>query len=293
MVGTIVNPEIVLKEGGASTEVILEEMEKLSRDLRVAAATLGRDEARYMVDVYYQMQEQRIRGGGQIRAANADDDTAEPHQLIRWTESLFDNAERNLRRMLQGYAEGDPVGRWALSVKGIGPVLSAGILAHVDIEKAPTVGHIWRFAGLDPTVTWNKGQKRPWNADLKVICWRIGESFVKVQNYDDDVYGHIYRQRKDLEQERNVLGAYAEQAAASLAAKNWRDGTATKAWYEKGMLPPARIHLRATRYAVKLYLAHWHHVAYETRFHAPPPKPYVIEHLGHAHYLAPPNWPMQ
>src|SRR5581483_161544 len=25
---------------------------------------------------------------------------------------------------------------------------------HIDIEKAPTAGHIWRFAGLDPTLRW-------------------------------------------------------------------------------------------------------------------------------------------
>jgi hypothetical protein len=48
------------------------------------------------------------------------------------------------------------------------------LLARIDIVKAPTAGHIWRYAGLDPTVRWNKGEKRPWNAGLKVLCcpWR-------------------------------------------------------------------------------------------------------------------------
>jgi hypothetical protein len=58
------------------------------------------------------------------------------------------------------------------------------------------------------------------------------------------------------------------------------------------MLPPARIHRRAVRYAVKLFLAHYHHVAYEVEFGEPPPKPYVIEHLGHVDFIGPPNWPM-
>ncbi len=59
------------------------------------------------------------------------------------------------------------------------------------------------------------------------------------------------------------------------------------------MLPPAeRIQLRAQRYAVKLFLAHLHHVWHEIAFGTPPPKPFVIEHMGRAHYIAPPNWPM-
>ena len=38
--------------------------------------------------------------------------------------------------------------------RGIGPVIAAGLLANIDIKQAPTVGHIWRFAGLDPTNKW-------------------------------------------------------------------------------------------------------------------------------------------
>lgn len=56
------------------------------------------------------------------------------------------------------------------SIHGIGPVISAGLLAHIDIHRAVTVGHIWRFAGLDPSVKWLKKTKRPWNAGLKVLC---------------------------------------------------------------------------------------------------------------------------
>ena len=54
--------------------------------------------------------------------------------------------------------------RWARSIYGIWPVLAAGLLAHIDIEQAPTVGHIWSFAGLDPTKKWQPKTTRPWNA---------------------------------------------------------------------------------------------------------------------------------
>jgi len=58
------------------------------------------------------------------------------------------------------------------------------------------------------------------------------------------------------------------------------------------MLPPAHIHARARRYAVKLFLSHYHHVAYEVATGQKPPKPYVLDRIpGHTHYVAPPNWP--
>jgi hypothetical protein len=263
---------------------------KLSRDLREAAATLTDEEARYLVDYYYQLQRDRIRSGNQVRAT---DEAEQPHALLRWVAENTEILEKNILRALDRYSAAHIVGQWAQSIVGIGPVISAGLLAHIDIAKAPTVGHIWRFAGLDPTSRWEKGQKRPWNAALKTLCWKIGESFVKVSSHERDVYGKLYLQRKALEIERNEAKQFAEQAAASLNLKNYRRDTTARKCYETGMLPPARIHLRAERWAVKIFLAHWHHVTYETRFGQPPPKPYAISILGHAHELAVPNWPMK
>jgi hypothetical protein len=57
------------------------------------------------------------------------------------------------------------------------------------------------------------------------------------------------------------------------------------------MLPPARLLLRAQRYAAKLFLAHYHEVAYKDFFKKPPPLPYAIAYLGHAHKIEPPNQP--
>ena len=56
------------------------------------------------------------------------------------------------------------------------------------------------------------------------------------------------------------------------------------------MLPPAHVHARAKRYAVKLFLSHYQHVAWRNEFGEDPPKPYVIQHLGHADRMLPPNY---
>jgi hypothetical protein len=267
----------------------LEGVTRLSRDLKKAAATLSANEARYLVDAYYAMQGDRIRSANQVRALTASE---EPHQTIAW---LADNAgvlERSIASALDAYSKASRVGQWARSIVGVGPVIAAGLLAHIDITKAPTAGHIWRFAGLDPTVSWEKGQRRPWNASLKTLCWKIGESFVKVSGNEDDIYGHLYVERKAFEQHRNDAGALADQAAAKIA--KFKIGKSTDAYkaYAAGKLPPAHVHARAKRWAVKLFLAHFQAVAYRDHHGTDAPKPYILtQEGGHAHEIAVPNWP--
>jgi hypothetical protein len=269
-----------------TTQTTMEAVARLSKDLKAAARTLSAFEARYLVDYYYQLQEDRIRSNNQVRQQEG-----EPSDVLVWLAANTGVLERQVARALDAYTESQLVSRWARTIVGIGPILSAGLAAHIDITKAPTVGHIWRFAGLDPTLTWDKGQKRPWNARLKTLCWKIGESFVKVSGHEDDVYGKLYLQRKAVEVERNADGLFAEQAALSLKLKRYRDDTTAKKKYEAGLLPDARLHLRAKRWAVKIFLAHYHAVAYRERFGTDPPKPYVLSILGHGHEIQVPNWP--
>lgn len=130
--------------------------------------------------------------------------------------------------------------------------------------------------------------KRPYNASLKVVCWKIGDSFCKVSGYEDAVYGKMYLARKAQEVERNNALAFSDQAAESLATRRITDKK-LKACYESGKLPPGRIELRARRYAVKMFLAHWHEVAYRDFYDTAPPVPYPIAHLGHAHKIPVPG----
>jgi hypothetical protein len=271
------------------SDINLSPVIKLTKDLKLAARTLSDDEARFLVDAYYAMQEDRIRAGHQHRALT---EAGEPADVMTWLMQQRESLERQVARALDAYSESLPVGAWARSITGIGPVIAAGLLAHIDITKAPTVGHIWRYAGLDPTQSWEKGQKRPWNARLKTLCWKIGESFVKVSGNEKDIYGKVYKERKEIETARNEAMAFADQAALILTKKKFSADTQAKKFYEQGMLPPGHIHARAKRYAVKLFLSHLHHVWWEIQTGEKPPKPYVITHMGHAHYIAPPNWPM-
>jgi hypothetical protein len=259
---------------------------RLSRDLAASAERLPVRDVRFMVDRYYAIQKNRLAFAAQRRTGVEAD---EPVSMMGWLEAQQQRAEDNLRLALARYARSKPLGRWAQSITGIGPVISAALLANVDVTREPSAGHLWRFAGLDPTVTWNRSEKRPWNASLKRLAFLIGESFVKVQNHERDVYGKVYVARKAYEQRKNEAGDYAEQARRALAEKRFREDTIARQHYERGQLPPGRLHLRAARYATKLFLAHYHACAYWLEYQAVPPKPFAISHLGHVGYLIPPH----
>jgi hypothetical protein len=241
---------------------------------------LTRGDVRYMVDVYYQIQEFRKASCNQRESTEV-----EPNQLVSWLSTQFYTLERQVHRALDAWTETDPASVWAKSITGIGPVISAGLAAHLDIGKAPTVGHIWNFCGLNPKIVWEKGQKRPFNLRMKVLCWKIGDSFVKFHNHPKCSYGKLYAKRKALELQRNEEGLFAAQAAETLEKKRITE-YATRSCYEAGKLPPGRLDLRARRWAVKLFLSHWHDAAHWAAYNRAPPRPFALEHLpGHYDYI--------
>lgn len=263
-------------------------LEKLKKDVRKASATLSDEEARYLVDTFYQIQQYRIMSGNQLAALRKGSD--EPHETLSFFFESFETLEKDIQNCLKTYVESREIGRWLLSICGIGPIIAAGLMAHIDIHKVQTAGQIQAFAGLDPTKEWKKGEKRPFNAALKVICWKAGESFVKVSGNKKDVYGHIYKERKKYETKKNEALEYKEQAEQKLKKYNIGKDTEAYKYYSVGKLPPAHIQARSTRYAVKIFLSHLFSVWYEMEYHEKPPKPYAISILGHAHEIPIPNW---
>jgi hypothetical protein len=372
--------------GAPSGYAELSRLLALSRkDLREAAKTLGLNEARYLVDVYYQWQGYRIASAGQVRALTQPTQpgqVAEPAEAIRWVQAMLTRTEDDIRTILDVWTLHEPSGlaRWAREHVGVGPVIAAGLRAHLDITRARTVGHWWRFAGVDPSNEWlgreraealvkeayqATGQgaseppgpavlaflgertqrppttltrlsldkqgvptrraleaglaRRPWNASLKVLLWKLGESFVKMQNHERCFYGAVFAGRKAREQAANEQGRFADQARAKLARQAIGRDTDAWAWYSgcltvadaravlaappaqrQGMtkklagapgsgvvmLPPAHIHARAKRYAVKHFLSAYHEEAYRRHYRRLPPVPFALAHLGHVDKMA-------
>jgi hypothetical protein len=259
---------------------------RLSKDLRDAAHLLSPQQQRILVDLYYQVQEARKRTANQLRHARQ-----EPNTWITFMTRFLMRMEKLVAHGLDVTSDVHPASRWAKSCHGIGPVLAAGLAAYIDITKTPTVSALWSLCGLNPEAVWQKGQKRPWNAHLKLLQWKISDSFVKCHNHEKCVYGHLYAARKQLEVQRDAEGRFRAQAEKTLAHHAIRD-KATRALYEAGHLPPGRLDLRARRYAVKRFLSHYWQVAYYEQYHVLPPGPYITtaEPEVHRHYAPPPGY---
>lgn len=334
---------------------------------QIKKMTFTEDEIRGIVRTYYDLQLHRTRTMNQTRIYN---ETERPHMLVAFIGNEMKRLEDNCKAALEAYSNTQGIGLWAKSIHGIGPCIASGLMAYIDIEKAPVVSHIWRYAGLDPTVEWlgkekiekifteivPKGKadieqaakiaaalnrnpslliprlvndierikvtrewddeadeeretkelvKRPitradqiallsmppYNLTLKTLCWKIGDQFRRRYKHPDDVYGKIYIIRKVYEQEKNEKGEYAKEAEKKLAKCKFSNKE-VEAVYKSGKLPPGHIDARAMRYAVKIFLSHWHAVAYELHYKEKPPKPFAIGILGHAHEIPIPNWPM-
>jgi hypothetical protein len=222
-------------------------VERLTRDQRNAALTLDRRQARYFVDSYYQSQEDRIRAAGRIHAMEK---SGEPHLLIQWLELQSQTIEEQIKGLLDKYSKSQPIGQWMRAVKGIGPVLAAGYMAHLDIERRDeetddlvytTAGKFYAACGLSPAINPEtghrmdrrvRGHKFSYNPALKRLAWLTGESFKRFPSTDEDAYyRHWYDRRKAYETAKNNNGDYIALCKESLEEKKFGSDTIAKQWY--------------------------------------------------------------
>ena len=159
--------------------------------------------------------------------------------------------------------------------------------------------------------------KPPFNRNLKLVCWKLGESFCKSQNREGSVYGNLFKERSLYEKTNNEELKYIQEALKALGyieRKNTdlthaeelallkqcqeeiKAGTFTPAIgkntvayksYIEGKLPKGHIFARCKRWVVKLFLSHLHTAMYIDRYGVEPPMPYTIAVAGHADYIDP------
>lgn len=284
----------LLAEEAAPLTGAMEMVERLKKDVRANAVNLTPEMVRILVRTYDDVQKYRIASGNQLRTTL---EAGGSPDLFKYVHQNFKVTEDEIRTWLDVYTKNDStnVGPWLRAICGIGPVLAAGLKAHIDIHRAPTVGNIWAYVGYDPTRIWDKGQKRPWNADAKVLCYKIGTSFQKVQSRKNDTYGKLIAARKAREIALNETGAFAAQAEAILAKKKIGKDTIAYESYSVGKLPKAHIDARARRWGVKLFLSHFHTVLFWATFKELTPLPWPVLYMqdqGHIHVIEPPYMEM-
>lgn len=304
----------------------LEPVAKASFDIMNAIRRNGGgvtdSETRFMADMYNMAQKNRIRVNNAIKQLGRDAEAAgrdpEPHAAMDYVYKQQLALEKQIGTLIATFYEVHPLKWFFEQTPGIGPGIAIKIISQLDINRAPTAGHFWSFAGLNPTAKWEKGKKRPHNAELKKTMFLATDQWIKLKNNDSSHYSRWLFERRDIEWQKNLAGGNAEYAARALASKSYGAATDAKAWLagnccpEKAramlaegktptasgckvkegglpMIPPAQVVMRARRWTSKLFLAHLHHRWYEFEFGEAPPKPYVIEHAGHAHIIEPPQ----
>ena len=305
--------------------------------------TISDYEARYLVNNYYSIQKYRIQAMNQARKVldptlhpefsitnlrekypNMEDDQLlsmiEPHNLSQYIGENMELMEKLMADQLGEYAMSKPCGRWLRSLTGIGPILSAGLLANIPMEhdiydkpygkknrkiigrrRVASAVQLQRFAGYDPTITWNAGEVRPFNATLKTLFYKCGESFIKTKS--KSFYGPYYDQKRQELDKLNEEGFFKEYAINEYQKRysnkairgrvEDEDFETNAEVYASGKLPKSHIYARCRRHIIKLFISHVWQVFYENTFHEESARPYAIEHLGHCHYIAPPNYDIE
>ncbi len=316
-------------------------------DKKVARG-LGRDEIRYLVGMYYDLQEMRKSTANQDRAL---DERAEPSVLATAYAGHFAAMESKTQALLREWCLSDPLSAWALKAKGVGPVIAAGLAAHIDMSRASSPSALHRFAGYDPSQDWAgrdgardivgeciaqvggdveaalrlvarrigtreetlrkfatttptgearrltaatlsaAAARRPWNAALKTLCWKLTDVWMKFgTRHPDSLYARLYREHKGRLGDRNDAGGYAESAKETLASKNFKKSD-TRDAYEAGRWPDGRIDLTARRKAVRVFLAHYWTQGWLLRnpgkTEKDVPRPWIIAHGGHVDLIGP------
>lgn len=325
-----------------SNKVELEAISKLSKQIKSSLVNVSKDDIRFCIKTYYQIQEYRIALAGQIRSLDKEDSNSE-HQLLDWLLDNMNILEKEIVKAMDAYTTNNQIGAWLKQIYGIGPVLAAGLLSYFDIKRAPSVSHFYSYSGLNKNnVPWlgkakadklvdscvsvkvtdeellelsrrsnrkfmqliqystdRKSGKRsktqlkknlakpPFNMELQVLLWKIGESFVKSSGREGSLYGKLYKERKAKEIESNNAGKFADQAEAALEEKNYDKSTESYKAYIQGKLPDGQIHARARKYAVKIFVSHLFDEMYKAEYGKQPPRAYVFEHLGHVDVIEP------
>jgi hypothetical protein len=324
---------------------------KMPLGLSATAKTMSVEQAKCLVINYYSLQDYRKAANNQLRSIPAEN--SQMHGVLQWLAQQTEILEMEIKKALEKWTNEQPIAQWSKSIVGIGPVISAGLLAYLrvyeqrpllnekkkmvfDANKQPvleeiirhTAGSFLSFSGIAPGVVWLKGEKRPWNADMKLLQWKIGEAFVKTCNNPDNIYGRLYKKEKAIDTRNNYSGKYQNQCIEKLTKYKIKKNTDAYKWYagcfpaeiwsgwedletddrmarmkemDMGegnglrMLPPAHIHARAKRYAVSIFLSHYHHVCYWLTLNQHPPKPFAFGVLKHPEvdYIPVPNAPWE
>lgn len=150
-----------------------------------------------LIRQYYRIQKHRVAFGNQVRELEEEDQKIEPFDDYHGRMKAIENDIKG--DIEDAIKEQDIWQDFLKDVKGIGPILGAALWSMIDIRKAKHVSSLWKYAGQAPDSKRKKGEKLDYNPELKKVCWKIGESFIKTNS----PYKEIYDARKEYEKDHS------------------------------------------------------------------------------------------
>ncbi|MEM4430306.1 MAG: transposase [Thermofilaceae archaeon] len=154
-----------------------------------------RKRIRTLVEIYYDVQDVRIRTANRLRQVGRVEGV-DPDALK--------DLEKEIAKRIEEEIEDLPIYKEYLSkIKGIGPVLAAGLITTFDVRKAEHPSSFWKYAGLHVeggrAVRRRRGEKTDYNPKAKVLAWKVGRALLMARN---EFYTKMYEHHKKREAEK-------------------------------------------------------------------------------------------
>lgn len=231
------------------------------------------NEVRFIAEVYYDIQEMRIAAVHRLKTMQRE---GLPVNKAKHLQDHIDQRLRDIEKFIKSQvrAEISGVPIWENFLKhihGIGPILAVCFISWVDpISRFRTVSALWKYCGQHLDTATNKapkpqrGKSIDWNPKLKVLCWKVGESFIKKK--EKCPYAPLYLTQKQY---------YRKKFPHPVdTGRKSRKGDPIIEFTD------LHIHYMARRFMVKRFLSHlwveWRKLeGLEIR------DPYAVEKLGH------------
>jgi len=162
---------------------------------------------RLLTRQFYSYQKMRLAMANRVRAYQSYD-LEIPHAVQ--SLDIMNNFEAELKRLVEQAVIGLPIyDQWLSKIKGIGPMLSAGLISElVRPDKCPTVSSLWAYSGYHvkdgKAPRRKKGEAANWNPRLRMLGYKIGQQFIRTTRGDGcfgrklyDEYRAYYEMRGD------------------------------------------------------------------------------------------------
>lgn len=197
------------KEEQEEQLVEMQGLVELPEQVLKSSALLTRDQLRFIMSIYYHIQEYRRSLENQIPSVlqGLEGETLDIPPVIDWVVREIYNTEISIEKIAEAYTDSNPVTRWAKSIIGVSPIVAAGLVAEFDISRTRHANQFFTYCGLN-------NYNSPWlSADeasslidalvrYNIIC--INDILVYLNSMDCDVY--------DMLQKLNALSEYYSSA---------------------------------------------------------------------------------